>query len=170
MVCLGNLLDELDPKRWQWWGRAARLGRRAGFRTDFLWQVLNFNSGAGSAPVVFAIGRALVGQLDVQKEEIFQDHENFFSLVGPAQQAVEFYQSQLTAARKAVDAWTFVGIRLKVVKDIRKLIGGLIWDARDLGEYGEHITTVSTVKRTRWTNSNERNGRFSFPDVFESTM
>ena len=151
MVCLGDLLDEMDPKRWQWWGRAARLGHRAGFRTDFLWQVLNFNSGTGSAPVVFAIGRALVGQLDVQKEEIFQDHENFFSLVGPAQQALKFYQSQLKAARQGVDAWTFIGIRLNVVRDIRKLIGGLIWDARELREYAEH--TVPSVKRTRRTDN-----------------
>lgn len=167
MVCLGDLLDDWDPKRWHWWGRAAGLGHRAGFRSDFMWQVLNFKSGIGSAPVVCAIGKALVGQIDVQKEEIFEDHENFFSLVGPAQQAVEFYQSQVKAARKAVDAWTCVGIRLNVVKDIRKLIGGLIWDARDLAEYGEHVSAVPTEKRMRVIKPNQKSVRFSFPNVLD---
>jgi hypothetical protein len=40
-----------------------------------------------------------------------------------AQQAVEFNQSQVKAARKAVS----MDAQSKVVKDIRKFIGGLIW-------------------------------------------
>ena len=42
-----------------------------------------------------------------------------------AQQAVEFYQSQVKAARKAINMDAHRHL-LKVVKYIRKLIGGLI--------------------------------------------
>jgi TPR repeat protein len=31
MIELGNLLDESDPQRWRWWGRAAALGDSSGF-------------------------------------------------------------------------------------------------------------------------------------------
>jgi hypothetical protein len=39
--------------------------------------------------------------------------------------------------RKVVDSWTFVGLRNRVVKDIRKMIGKMIWDAREEAEYLE---------------------------------
>ena len=32
-------------------------------------------------------------------------------------------------------AWTLVGIKLKVVKDVRKLIAKLIWDSREEALY-----------------------------------
>jgi hypothetical protein len=38
---------------------------------------------------------------------------------------------------KAVDSWIIVGLRNKVVKDIRKMIGRMIWDAREEAAYLE---------------------------------
>jgi hypothetical protein len=38
---------------------------------------------------------------------------------------------------KAVDSWTIVALRNKVVKDIRKMIGKMIWAVREAAEYSE---------------------------------
>jgi hypothetical protein len=35
------------------------------------------------------------------------------------------------------NSWTVVGLRNKVVKDIRKMIGKMIWDAREEAAYSE---------------------------------
>jgi hypothetical protein len=37
-------------------------------------------------------------------------------------------------------AWTLVGIELKVVKDVRKLIAKLIWDSREEALY-KHMSS-----------------------------
>jgi hypothetical protein len=59
----------------------------------------------------------------------------FESCVGPANQALEFFEFQSVSYCRAVEAWTFVGIRKNVVKDIRRLIAELIWEARDDAVY-----------------------------------
>jgi hypothetical protein len=64
MIELGYLLDESDPQRWQWWGRAAALGPSWNFLSNFAQQVKLFNSGSGSAAVMFAIGQALQGRVN----------------------------------------------------------------------------------------------------------
>jgi hypothetical protein len=133
MVYLGGLLDESDPQRWRWWGRAAALGDWK-FLSNFSKQVELFNSGSGSAAVMFAIGQALQGHVDEQGT-IFNDGYNFDSLVGPAKQAIAFYEAQIKATIDAMRAWTHVGIKLKVVKDVRKLISKLIWDSREEAFY-----------------------------------
>ena len=44
-----------------------------------------------------------------------------------------FYLSQNLKCRKAVDMWTFIATRMRICKDLRKLIGGMIWDSRSEG-------------------------------------
>jgi hypothetical protein len=55
----------------------------------------------------------------------------FSSRVGAARQAIAFYEAQIQATKDAMHAWTLVGIKLKVVKDVRKLIAKLIWESRE---------------------------------------
>ena len=50
-------------------------------------------------------------------------------------QAIAFYDAQIKATKDAMRAWTLVGIKLKVVKDVRKLIAKLIWDSREEALY-----------------------------------
>jgi hypothetical protein len=79
----------------------------------------------------------LKGQIDNEKRTIFEAgyvSETFISL---ANQALRFYEFQLQSYQKAVDSWTIVGRRNGVVKDIRKLIGMMIWDAREGAAYSE---------------------------------
>jgi hypothetical protein len=83
---------------------------------------------------MFAIGQALQGRVNEEARTIF-DVSNFDSRIGPAKQAIAFYEAQIKATKDAMRAWTLVGIKLKVVKDVRKLIVKLIWDSRKQALY-----------------------------------
>ena len=82
----GDLLDESDPQRWYWWGRAAALGYSWPFLLNFANQVELFNSGSGGAAVMFAIGQALQGHVNEHARTIFNSDDDFDSLIGPAKQ------------------------------------------------------------------------------------
>ena len=130
MGVYGSYLDDLDPQRWYWWGLAASRGDNGNFMANFSKQV--------DPPVVFMIGRALKGNIDMEKREIFGINACFDSRIGPAERAVEFFIDQCDAARKAINMWTRIALRVgnsKLNKDIRKKVGMLIWEARDLAEY-----------------------------------
>jgi hypothetical protein len=131
MDWLGELLEDSDPQRWRWWGQAAALGNSASFLLDFADQVELFNSGSGSAVVMFAIGQALQGHVNEEASTIFNDEDDFDLHISPAKRATAFYEAQIKATKDAMRAWTHVGIKLKVVKDVRKLIAKLIWDSRE---------------------------------------
>ena len=135
MANCGALLDEIDPQCWFWLGRAAQRGQAGFFLSNFCDAVFEFNSGSGSAARMFQIGRALNGNVDVEKEQIFGESDDFDSWIGPANEAIASYKSQLAAYKRAVDTWTLVGIRNHVVKDIRILISNMIWEWRDFALY-----------------------------------
>jgi hypothetical protein len=137
MRTVGRLLDESDPQRWFWWGRAAVLGLPDPFLETLTRPAHKFKSGSGNAAaVVFQIGRASNGHTNVEERTVFGSNlYNFDNLIVPANSAISFYKSQLSACRDAVDAWSHVGIRCGVVKDIRVFIGKLVWAARDLALY-----------------------------------
>jgi hypothetical protein len=136
----GDLLDKDDPQRFVWFGRAAASnGGSFSFWNEMSDHVCNFSSGTGHAKVVFAIGRALRGHIDNEKRTIFGEGFNFEGHIGPANQALRFYEFQLQSYRKVVDSWTIVGQRNNVVRDIRKMIGKMVWDAREEAAYLETI-------------------------------
>ena len=113
----------------------AALGNCTNFLSGFPKQVDLFNSGYGSAAVMFAIGQALRGHVNENAETIFNNSFGFDSRIGPAKQSIAFYEAQMKATRDAMRAWTLVGIKLNVVKDVRKLIAKLIWDSREKALY-----------------------------------
>jgi hypothetical protein len=131
MVQLGRLLDESDPQRWLWWGRAACLENAWDLLDSFAKQVELFNSGSASAVVVFAIGRSLHGHVNEESRTIFKEQDRFDSRIGPAKQAITFYEMQIKATKDAMHTWSLIGLHFGVVKDIRKLIAKLIWDSRE---------------------------------------
>ncbi len=122
--------EESESVRWLWWSRAAVGGSPLDFFGSFLIEVRQFFSGSGNASVLFLIGRALKGNIDLEKRRIFGDFFSFDSFIGPANQAVSFYDSQINSARLAVDMWTLIATRLHLIKDMRILIGKMIWEAR----------------------------------------
>jgi TPR repeat protein len=100
MVCLGRLLDEDDPQRFVWFGRAAASEMSDPFLIKMVDQIYNFNNGIGHANVVFAIGRALKGHVDSDRRAIFGNIQNFDARIGTANQALHFYEFQLELYRK----------------------------------------------------------------------
>jgi hypothetical protein len=98
---LGHLLEDSDPQRWRWWGRAAALGNSWSFLSFFAKQVESFNSGAESVAVIFAIGQALQGHVNEGARTIFNNKYKFDSLISPAKQAIAFYEAQIKAAKDA---------------------------------------------------------------------
>jgi TPR repeat protein len=135
MSNVGTLLDEFDPERWRWWGLAAARGNCWPVFRDLVEQVDLFNHGHGSAAVVFVIGQALQGHVNEQARRIFNEGYSFVSLIGPAKQAIAFYEAQIQATKDAMRAWTQIGLHFGVVKDVRKLIAKLIWESREEALY-----------------------------------
>jgi hypothetical protein len=74
---------------------------------------------------VFQIGKALNGHVRVEKREIFGIFDSAHR-IDPANFAVSFYESQLSACRLAVDAWSLCCFRLNIYKDIRVFMGMMI--------------------------------------------
>jgi hypothetical protein len=84
---------------------------------------------------MFAIGRALQGYVNEEARTIFNIDYDFDLRINPAKQAIAFYEAQIKATKDVMHAWTLVGIKLNVVKDVRKLIAKLIWDSREEALY-----------------------------------
>jgi hypothetical protein len=140
MEDIAFLYDEDHPLYWRWLGMAARRGNYETFIENFCNHVADFvSSGGKNAAVIFEIGRALNGQVNVEEETIFPNFDryefDFSHFVAYVDRPLDFYEKQLRSCRSAVNNWTLVGIRFKVVKDIRILIAKLIWDARCEASY-----------------------------------
>ena len=135
---LALLLGASNPDHWIWLGRAAlHGGSNWNFRDLFLLSFAKHINDESSL-VVFAIGRALKGNIDVEKKEIFGPLDfNWDSdfHIGHANRMVSFYESQLESARLAVNTWTLVSTSLHMIKDMRIYIGKMIWEARFEANY-----------------------------------
>jgi hypothetical protein len=134
MISLGECCSSVE--RWHWWGRAATLGWASSFLLSFSEPVRLLQAGElEHGAVVFVCGRALKNHIDCKQQTIFGSGWNFQERVDLALYAEAFYQLQLMSTRNAVNVWTLVGIRLKVVKDIRIMIAKMIWETREEGLY-----------------------------------
>ena len=131
----GRMMHWLDPQRWHLQGYAAARGFSFSFLGRCFDVIGKLDEVPARAEVIFEIGRALKGHIDAKKKVIFGVGTDFESRAVAANRAVKFFDGQCSAARKAVDAWSIIGRRLKVMKDIRRLIAELIWDARGLANY-----------------------------------
>ncbi len=143
----GSLFHSTDSERWYWWGLCAATGGDDFlFRKFFPAQVQRFSRDPSLAAAVFSIGRALSwrGSDGRQKIAIFgrpnapkdyrfaEQSRKDFDL---AKIAKEFFILQCLAARQAVDTWSMIGCRLRIIKDVRIMIARLIWQARELANY-----------------------------------
>ncbi len=131
-----NMLVESDLMRWLWLSRAALHGLPQWFILSFSQQVYEFFSDSGNnSSAVFLIGRTLKGNIDVENKRIFGRDFRFDSCIGPANQAISFYDSQIRSARFAVDTWAIIANRLHLIKDMRIHIGKMIWEGRFEANY-----------------------------------
>jgi hypothetical protein len=88
----GRLFDKNDPHRFVWFGRAAANGESKDFLNEMRDQVRNFKSESGHADVLFVIGRALIGHIDIEERTIFRNPNSFDARIRPANQALHFYE------------------------------------------------------------------------------
>ena len=102
------------------------------------------------------IGRALNGHINEEKKDIFGDDYQFDSWIGPANRALAFFSFQCASARAAVDAWCLMTRRINgtVNRDIRKKIGMLIWEARELAEYKEEKRSARQLRAEKRARQN----------------
>jgi TPR repeat protein len=132
MLRYARLLGDSDyPEVWKWRGKAAAHGQCAWFLSKFEDKLNRTKNDA----LIYAIGCALDGHIDVEAKLIFK---KTFLLNGKYQaglNAVQFYRKQNAACRKAIDLWSMIARRRGVVKDIRILIGKLIWGDREEAKY-----------------------------------
>ncbi len=149
---VGAFLEKHDRLSWLWLERAAVRGLPYSFLGYFSKHYEMLFSQDGNASVLFVIGRALKGKIDVEKKEVFGVCYNFDSYIGPVNQAVSFYEYQIKSARLAVDAWTHVSTRLHLIKDMRIFIGKMIWEARFEANYNksssvfQELTSIATFR------------------------
>ncbi len=142
------LLDESEPARWSWWGIGLELSSSSfdyALLSSFSRQVALFFSGSGSSSVVFEIGRALKGKIDTEQSKILE--REVFDLIGPANQAVSFYDFQIKSTRRAVNTWTLISRHLKIIKDVRIVIGKMIWETRFEASFRLDLGSASPVQK-----------------------
>lgn len=77
----------------------------------------------------------VVGHFDLEQRCLFRTTKLSDSEFEHAKFALDFFRFQVQKCREAIWTWTLVGIRNGVVKDIRRLISHMIWDARDEAKY-----------------------------------
>jgi len=90
----------------------------------------------------------LRGHVDTEKRKIFGASYYFDDRIDPANLAIDFFTAQCSAARKAVDAWCLLAVRInnKVNRDIRKKIGMIIWEAREQADYKEEKKSARALR------------------------
>ena len=49
--------------------------------------------------------------------------------------AIDMYDEWCEKAQLAVETWLVIGRRLKICKDIRRVIGKMVWDMRGDADY-----------------------------------
>jgi hypothetical protein len=76
-------------------------------------------------------GRLIKGNVDPEQKSIFCRENCSKQLMNSAAFALEFYESQLLASKRAVAAWTVIGKRFNVVKDVRLIVARMIWEVRE---------------------------------------
>lgn len=126
MASLADILPNSSAQGWSLRSRAAKLGYTFQFSARFDQTVKNNPQNN----VLFIVGQTLHGNIHENARLIFKRSADFHVIIGSAKKAVAFYMHQVEAYRNAVLEWIKVGRKLKVCRDIRKVIGMLIWNSR----------------------------------------
>ncbi len=122
-----------DWRRYRWLGRAAANGDRAAPLSivyDTVGQLQRFDARTpGAARIVFEIGRVLRGHVS-RSGHVFGVQVANGEHRAAAVRAVALHRAWEESAREALRAWTRVGRRAGVVRDVRKMIAQLVWAER----------------------------------------
>jgi TPR repeat protein len=119
---LSDSLLESDWRRYYWAGRSL-----LGGDFDSLYMLFHGAQSEGDRRVLYEIGEACVNgdvldgrfdrHLDADAKEALQV-------------AIGVYNEGCDTAKRAIECWLGVGRRLRVVKDIRGMVAGMLWEQR----------------------------------------
>ncbi len=127
----GRVCDPSSPERFLHWGRACRVGRGMYlFLSSMVLEVLAFEErGERQGVAVFAIGEALVGQIDSVGKTLFRREVSTRQLQC-AERAAQWHEQWTREAHEAGLWWLRAALRGGLVADMRLAIGRLIWTER----------------------------------------
>lgn len=128
MLQLATNYDVLDYRKWIWLDQAVQHDEVNIFLTIVF---KNIYHGA----CLFQIGKTLSKTIDYENKKIFRSEYIFKQKIYVVQKAIDFYKYQLACYRAAVDAWSIIGLRNRIYKDLRHMIGLWIWSARHEATY-----------------------------------
>jgi hypothetical protein len=136
---LGKCFAMSDPRRFFWAARAGLCGNCMGYVGEIA-TLLSLWPGRGSSydQSVFQVGETLKRHLVVEpfRRLLFGKAVDSFILTQVAvHDAIVFYEENIAGAANAVNCWSVCARRLGVVKDIRILIGKMVWEARGEATY-----------------------------------
>ncbi len=125
--------SECQWERYLWWGRAAARGCsrvlqdfHLGAKRQLKW----YEAGGGSGRVIFELGAAYRGHVDVRGLVVFGERISKKKRAEVAQRCVDLHERWCRLARAAIECWLLVAARLGVVKDIRLLLARSLWESR----------------------------------------
>ena len=97
-----------------------------------------FNAGNGRRNIIHVFGQVL-NQIDMNliRQTIFGKFfvHNEDYVANSVVQAIQFYQFQTQSCKDAVNVWNIVAKRMYICKDMRKLIGQLLWSTKEEALY-----------------------------------
>ncbi len=137
LLNLALLFPESDPERFRILGEGAARhykGTRNVFLDGAIKNSNEFICGFGNFPVIYEIGRHLVGQINEEAHQVFQMFASYPRIQG-AKECLEIYQRQVSGCKQAIHCFTLIGKRFGLIKDMRRMIGEYIWATRNTIEY-----------------------------------
>jgi TPR repeat protein len=135
----GSLFRDDEPEHFFWLGKAAIDPDLSSFFCQSMQKQVSAyctNPTLELGPVIFQIGCSLSGDVDVDvisKQKVFWEVRQLHKR--RASQALKMYASWLRLTKEAMDCWTVIAKRKRVVKDVRKMINNVIWESRKQGLY-----------------------------------
>ncbi len=129
--CGGKGWTSSDWQRYRWWGLVAAQGDEEATVSmlDAATEHLRlFDNGSNSGRVVFELGAAFKGHVDVPFQCVFGSHA--LPDLQEALRCIELHDKGIALAKAAIETWIAVGRRQKVAKDMRTKIARLLWAER----------------------------------------
>jgi hypothetical protein len=129
---VGRLVfGEFDWERYYWWGRA---GERGSGRTghgqifcDAVERLLPRFERGELGRILHTAGRVIRKNFAVEEGLLF-GFRYPGARVRTTQRVVQLYDEMMQRARRAIDCWSIMGRRCRVVKDIRVMIAKMAWE------------------------------------------
>lgn len=126
---LTSLIPKSDSQRFFWIAHSVNPKWSVHpFFSALLEEEKKWKVGTGRTRIMFILGRALVGQIDSANRTLFGTKLYYNVRVEPAITALTTFTTIMNMAKEALFWWTLIGIRVRLVKDIRTLIAKMVWD------------------------------------------